>query len=123
MDSNMNEHKANPEEQTGELPPKKGTAQQLVTLEPDVEKVLRGEKTATRRNSRYADVGEVMELRGERFEVTKVYRQSLGELTDADAQAEGFPDVAAYRDSILSMHPGMPWLPHMQVWAHEFRKL
>jgi hypothetical protein len=111
------------EQQTNELPPKKGTAQQLVTLEPDVEKVLHGEKTAVRRNSRYADVGEVMELRGQRFEVTGVYRQALGDLTDADAKAEGFPDVAAYRDSILAIHPGMPWLPHMQVWVHEFRKL
>ncbi|KIL40323.1 fructose-1-phosphate kinase [Gordoniibacillus kamchatkensis] len=105
------------------MPPKTCSIDRLVTRAADVDKVLSGAKTATRRNGRYADVGEIMELQGERFEVTKVYRQSLGELTDADAAAEGFGDVAAYRDSILALHPGMPWLPHMQVWVHEFRKV
>lgn len=117
----MNE--ANPAAEKGDLPPKTCSIERLVTLPADVDKVLSGAKTATRRNGRYADVGEIMELRGQRFEVTKVYRQSLGELTDADAQAEGCADVAAYRDSILAIHPGMPWLPQMQVWTHEFRKV
>lgn len=104
------------------LPPKTCSIERLITRDSDIDKVLQGEKTATRRNGRYADIGETMELRGHKFEVTNVYRQSLGELTDADAQSEGFADVAGYRDSILSIHPGMPWLPHMQVWVHEFRK-
>jgi hypothetical protein len=107
----------------GGLPPKTCSIERLVTRPADVDKVLSGAKTATRRNGRYADVGEIMELRGERFEVTKVYRQSLGELTDADARAEGYPDAAAYRAGILAIHPGMPWLPHMKVWVHEFRKI
>ncbi len=88
-----------------------------------MEKVLSGAKTATRRNGRYADVGEIMELRGHEFEVTRVYRQSLGELTDADARAEGYPTVEDYKQSILALHPGMPWLPHMTVWVHEYRRV
>ncbi|MBP1155499.1 MULTISPECIES: ASCH domain-containing protein [unclassified Paenibacillus] len=103
------------------LPPKTCSIDRLVTKEDDVEKVLSGEKTATRRNGRYADIGEVMELKGRKFEVTKVYQQSLGELTDESVQTEGYPNVEAYKNYIMSMHAGMPWLPQMKVWVHEFR--
>ena len=103
------------------LPAKTCTIDRLVTVPADVEKVLAGEKTATRRNGRYADVGEIMELQGKSFVVEKVYSQSLGELTDEHAQHEGFNSVEEYKESILSYHPGMPWLPQMRVWVHEFR--
>lgn len=103
------------------LPPKTCTIERLVTKEDDVEKVIQGVKTATRRNGRYADIGEIMELKGHKFEVYKVYQQSLGELTDQDVQAEGFDNLEAYKNYILSMHAGMPWLPQMKVWVHEFR--
>jgi hypothetical protein len=102
------------------LPPKTCSIDKLVTMPSDVEKVIAGTKTATRRNGRYADVGEIMDLNGHKFIVEKVYSQSLGELTDEHAQQEGFETVEAYKESILSYHPGMPWLPHMRVWAHEF---
>jgi len=103
------------------LPPKTCSVEQLVTVKSDVEKVLSGEKTATRRNGRYADPGEIMTLEGRQFVVDKVYSQSLGELTDNDALREGFNTVEEYKQSILSYHPGMPWLPQMRVWVHEFR--
>lgn len=103
-----------------ELPPKTCTIERLVTIEEDVEKVLAGKKTATRRNGRYADIGEIMELRGKEFRVEKVYSQSLGELTDEHAHQEGYGSVEEYKQSILSLHPGMPWLPQMRVWVHEF---
>ena len=103
------------------LPPKTCSVDRLVTLEADVKKVLAGEKTATRRNGRYADPGEVMTLDGRDFVVEKVYSQSLGELTDNDARSEGYATVEEYKQSILSYHPGMPWLPQMRVWVHEFR--
>ena len=103
------------------LPPKKGSVDRLVTMADDVQKVLSGEKTATRRNERFADQGEIMTLEGRQFVVENVYSQSLGELTDDDARREGFQSVEDYKQSILSMHPGMPWLPQMRVWVHEFR--
>lgn len=103
-----------------ELPPKTCTIEKLVTMEEDVEKVLAGTKTATRRNGRYADVGEIMELEGKKYRVDKVYEQSLGELTDEHAKQEGFDTVEDYKQSILAYHPGMPWLPQMKVWVHEF---
>lgn len=104
------------------LPPKTCTIDRLVTKEAEVGKVLAGQKTACRRNGRYADIGETMDLQGNTFTVTKVYQQALGELTVEDAKAEGHETIDEYRDSILSIHPGMPWLPQMKVWVHEFQK-
>lgn len=106
-----------------ELPAKTCTIERLVTMESDVKKVLEGKKTATRRNGRYADVGEIMTLEGQQYKIDRVYEQSLGELTDEDAKREGFDTVDEYKESILSYHPGMPWLPHMKVWVHEFSKV
>lgn len=111
--TNQNEHAT--------LPPKTCTIERLVTMEADVQKVLNGEKTATRRNGRYADIGEIMTLEGREFIVENVYSQSLGELTDDHAKQEGFETVEEYKNSILAYHPGMPWLPQMRVWVHEFR--
>jgi hypothetical protein len=103
------------------LPPKTCTIDLLITKQPDIDKVIAGKKTATRRNGRYADIGEVMTLHGHDYVVHQVYRQSLGELSDEHARQEGHNNVEEYKQSILSFHPGMPWLPHMQVWVHEFR--
>jgi hypothetical protein len=103
------------------LPPKTCSIDRLVTKQADVEKVITGVKTATRRNGRYADIGEIMTLDGHDFVVERVYRQALGELTDGHAKQEGYPSVEEYKEAILSYHPGMPWLPHMKVWVHEFR--
>lgn len=103
-----------------ELPAKTCTIDRLVTMAEDVDKVIAGKKTATRRNGRYADIGEIMILKDKKFVVERVYSQTLGELTDEDARQEGYETVAAYKQSILSYHRGMPWLPHMKVWVHEF---
>ncbi|MET1014766.1 MAG: ASCH domain-containing protein [Paenisporosarcina sp.] len=105
------------------LPAKTCSIEKLVTLKSDIEKVLSGEKTATRRNGRYADVGEIMKLNGHSFKIDQVYHQSLGELTDAHVKQEGFDSVEDYKQSILSYHPGMPWLPTMKVWVHEFSQV
>lgn len=102
------------------LPPKKGTIDQLITVPADIKKVLAGTKTATRRNGRYADIGEIMLLEGKSYQIDNVYQQTLGELTDSDAKREGYKNLEAYKEAILSIHPGMPWLPKMKVWVHEF---
>lgn len=107
-------------DQKQELPPKTCEIDRMITKPEDVEKVLAGKKTATRRNGRYADPGEIMVLEGRSFQVTRVYSQSLGELTDEIAIQEGYANLEDYKQSILSIHPGMPWLPQMKVWVHEF---
>lgn len=105
------------------LDPKTCSIDRLVTVPSDVANVLEGRKKATRRNGRYADPGETMILGGQSFEVTRVYQQSLGEMTDEDAQSEGFESMEAYKTYILSMHKGMPWVPQVKVWVHEFRPI
>src|SRR5690625_973406 len=102
------------------LPPKSCTIERLVTIDKDVDKVLAGRKTATRRNRRYADVELIMNLNGPTYTVNKVYSQSFGEMTDEDAEKERFDNLEAYKDSILSIHPGMKWASKMQVCVHEF---
>lgn len=103
-----------------ELAPKTCSIERLITVEDDVQRVLNGSKTSTRRNGRYADPGEIMELQGRAYKITRVYRQALGELTEADARSEGFESLEAYKSYILGMHKGMPWIPSAQVWVHEF---
>jgi len=103
------------------LPPKTCTIERLVTIPEDIEKVIAGKKTATRRNGRYADIGEIMTLNGYEFVVDSVYSQTLGELTDEHAMQEGYETLEDYKQSILSLHEGMPWLPKMKVWVHEYR--
>lgn len=103
------------------LPPKSCTIDRLVTKENDIKKVIAGIKTATRRNRRYADIGEVMTLDGHQFVVNNVYSQSLGEVTEENAVQEGYENLEQYKESILSLHPGMRWVPKMNVWVHEFQ--
>ncbi|ALS79966.1 ASCH domain-containing protein [Planococcus kocurii] len=108
------------EKNVQQLPPKTCSIERLVTNKQDVEKVLLGQKSATRRNGRYADVGEIMVLNDKKFLVNHVYQQTLGELTDELVAREGYASVEEYKQSILSTHAGMPWLPQMTVWVHEF---
>lgn len=106
---------------TNPLPPKTCSIDRLITVSDDIELVMQGKKTSTRRNGRYADPGEIMELKGRQFEVYDVFTQSIGELTDEDAQSEGFADVEDYKQYILSMHKGMSLKPEMKMWVHKFR--
>jgi len=105
------------------LAPKVCSIDRLITIQEDIKKVIAGKKTATRRNGRYSDVGEVMTLLGNQYVVNRVYEQTLGELTEEDARQEGYANVEEYKQSILAMHPGMPWLSHMKVWVHEFHPI
>ncbi len=85
--------------------------------------MIQGKKTATRRNGRYADPGEIMTLQDTKYEVVRVYRQTLEQLTEENARQEGYGSLEEYKNAILAIHPGMPWLPHMKVWVHEFKAI
>lgn len=102
------------------FPPKKCTVDKLVTKPADIEKVLHGKKSASRRNDRYADIGEIMVHNDQKFKIQHVYEQRLGDIKDEDALMEGYQNAEAYKQSILSIHPGMKWKPEMRVWVHEF---
>jgi len=87
-----------------------------------VEAVLNGDKTQQRRDGLYAYPEECFELQGVAFTVTAVERQRLGDMTDQDAQAEGYPNLAFYKELILKMHPGMSWDADGLVWVHSFKR-
>ncbi|MCB9914805.1 MAG: ASCH domain-containing protein [Planctomycetes bacterium] len=103
-----------------EYPERTCTLDALVTHARLVTAVLEGRKTQQRRNGVYGYPGEVFELEGRRFRLTDLRRERLGQMSDADARAEGYPSLAAYRDLILRMHAGMTWDDAALVWVHEF---
>jgi hypothetical protein len=94
--------------------------ERLVTHAKLVEAAKAGIKTQQRRDGLYAYPNETFELEGVKFMVTDVQRQRLGDMTDADAQAEGYPNLAMYKDIILKMHAGMTWNDDGLAWVHNF---
>ena len=108
---------------TPEYPEKTCELSSLVTHRKLVRAVLEDRKTQQRRNGVYGYPGEVFELEGTTFRVTALERQTLGDMTEADAVAEGFPGLDAYKDLIMRMHRGMDWDPAMPVWMHAFERV
>lgn len=103
-------------------PPKTCEIDRLVTHKRLVDAALAGTKTQQRRNGVYGYPGETFELGSETFVITALERQPLGQMTEADAKAEGFPDMQTYKQLIISMHAGMDWNDAHQVWVHSFQK-
>ncbi len=103
-------------------PPKTCEIDRLLRHPKLVEAAKAGLKTQQRRDGIYAYPGETFSLDGVEFVITAVERRSLGEMTDADAKAEGYPSLEAYRDLILKMHAGMAWDDSHLVWVHHFEK-
>jgi hypothetical protein len=103
-----------------DYPEKTCSIERLVTHPKLVASALAGTKTQQRRDGLYAYPNETFELEGVSFVVTNVTRQRLGDMTDADAQAEGYPNLAMYKDIILRMHAGMTWNDDGLAWVHSF---
>ncbi|MEQ1531781.1 MAG: ASCH domain-containing protein [Methylococcales bacterium] len=101
-------------------PEKTCSIDRLVTQPRLVEAAVEGTKTQQRRDGLYALPGETFQLQDVTFIVTDVQRERLGDMTDTDAQAEGYPDLDSYRNIILKMHAGMTWNPDALVWVHSF---
>ena len=110
----------NPKSDT--YPEKTCSIDRLVRHPRLVEAAIKGEKTEQRRDGIYAYPGETFELQGVSFVCTDLIRQRLGDMDDADAHAEGYQSLDAYRDLILSMHKGMTWNEDALVWLHRFRR-
>ena len=103
-------------------PQKSCQIDRLVTYPKLVAAVLAGQKTQQRRDGIYAYPGEKFTLEGIEFTVIGLDRQALGDMSNADAQAEGYPSLEIYKDLILRMHAGMEWIETNQVWVHSFKK-
>ncbi len=106
-----------------DYPEKSCDISRLVMHPKLVESALSGQKTQQRRDGVYAYPDETFELEGVTFKLTSLERQKLGEMSDADAQAEGYPDLATYKGLILRMHPGMTWDEESLVWVHSFKRV
>ena len=107
----------------GDYPEKTCTIDRLVRHARLVEAAIAGRKTEQRRDGIYAYPGETFELDGTKFEVVGLTHDRLGDMSEADARAEGYPTLAEYKDLILRMHRGMEWDPEHLVWVHRFRRI
>lgn len=94
----------------------------LITHPKLVAATIAGVKTQQRRDGLYAYPNETFELDGIPFEVTTVAQQRLGDMTDANARAEGYPSLEGYKQIILNMHANMVWNEDSFVWVHTFKR-
>lgn len=106
-----------------DYPEKTCTLDALVTHAKLVAAAVAGRKTQQRRNGVYGYPGEEFELDGKRFRIKDLRRETLDDMGEQEALAEGYPSLEMYRDLILRMHPGMEWDGSAQVWVHEFERL
>jgi hypothetical protein len=103
-------------------PEKSCQIDRLVTHPKLVGSALSGVKTQQRRDGIYAYPGETFVLEDVEFTVTALERKTLGDMTEDDAKAEGYPNLEAYKTIILRMHPGMEWDGSHLLWVHIFEK-
>jgi hypothetical protein len=83
---------------------------------------VEGEVTQIHRGQRYASPGDTFAVDGVTFEVTDVTERTLGDLTDADARAEGAEDLAGYRRMLARAHENFEWDDDSEVVRHRFER-
>lgn len=105
------------------LPERTCGIDRLVTHPKLVAAAIAGAKTQQRRDGLYAYPNETFALEGIPFIVTSVIQQRIGDMNDADAQAEGYPNLETYKQVILHMHANMTWNDDGLVWMHEFKRI
>lgn len=103
-------------------PQKTCTIDRLIRHPKLVNSALAGTKTQQRRDGLYAYPNETFMLESVPFIITAVQRHRLGDMTEADAQAEGYPNLKSYKNIILQMHANMDWNEDGLVWVHYFRR-
>jgi hypothetical protein len=54
--------------------------------------------------------------------VIAIERQRLGDMTDADARAEGYADFEKHKQIVPRMHANMTWNDDGVVWIHTFKR-
>ena len=104
-------------------PEKTCTIERLVTHEKLVAAALSGSKTQQRRAGVYGYPGERFTLEQTEFEITGLRTERWSDITEEDAQREGYPNLAMYRALIERMHQGMEWDENQSVWVHDFAKV
>jgi len=84
---------------------------------------LDGSKTQQRRAGVYGYPGEKFTLNETEFEITGLRTERWGDISEEDAQREGYPNLKMYQALIERMHQGMDWDQDQPVWVHEFAKV
>lgn len=107
---------------TAEYPAKTCTIDRLVTHDKLVAAAIDGSKTQQRRAGVYGYPGERFVLGDTEFEITELRTERWGDISEEDAQREGYPNLSMYRSLIERMHQGMEWDQNQPVWVHEFAK-
>jgi hypothetical protein len=81
-----------------------------------------GDVTQIHRGRQYAQEGDTFEVDGQTFEVVDVEERTLGDMTDADARAEGARDLDHYRERLRRTHENFEWDDDSEVVVHRFEK-
>ena len=89
--------------------------------------VISGKKTQTRRlHKRVLKEGRIYALKrswikstGDYIKITKVARQRLGEVTEEEAEKEGFNSLEEFRNAWVRINGS--WDPDMEVVVYDFK--
>jgi len=84
------------------------------------EQALDGDVTQIHRGQQYATVGDTFTIEGTTFEVVGVSERTLGDMTDADARAEGAKDLDHYAEILDRAHDNFEWDDDSEVVRHRF---
>jgi len=102
----------------------------MAQLDPDTllpndrmrQQALDGDVTQIHRGQRYADEGDTFTLDDTTFEVVDVTERTLGDMTDADARAEGARDLDHYKQILERAHDNFEWDDDSDIVRHRFEK-
>lgn len=71
--------------------------------------------------NQYASKGDRFSIAEDMFIIASVDEQTLGDLTDADAQREGSESLTAYRERMQRVHGGsFEWDPTSEILTYRF---
>ncbi|MFD1633638.1 ASCH domain-containing protein [Haloplanus ruber] len=87
------------------------------------QQALDGDVTQIHRGQRYAAEGDTFEIDGTTFEVVAVDDRTLGDMTDADARAEGARDLDQYKQILERAHENFEWEDDSEIVRHRFERV
>jgi len=97
-------------------------ANELLPAERIRRAAVAGDVTQLHRGDKHASEGDRFGIDDVVFEVTTVREERLGDLTDEDAQAEGSPDLDAYKKRIERTHD-VTWDDDDTAVLHRFERV